>query len=154
MIQDESTSTTSRELPPGMLAVTQIPARLLALGLPMGPLALLETVGRRSGQPRTTPVVVLAHRGERWLVSPFGETDWVRNVRTAPTARLGRGRRLGEVTLTSAPAELVPELLRTYRSRYRVIPFVRAAFRQQPGDSVEAYAEDAPSHPVFRIEPA
>ena len=137
-----------------MLNATRIPHRLLALGLPLGPLQLLETVGRHSARRRTTPVVILRAQGERWIVSPFGETDWVRNLRASRTARLGRGARLRRVTLTDAPPELVPGLLRTYRRRYRLIPFVRAAFEPGATDDTDVYAEIAHRHPVFRVAPA
>jgi len=41
---------------------------------------VLETTGRTSGQPRRTPVNLLTHQGQRYLVSPRGEGQWVRNV--------------------------------------------------------------------------
>lgn len=143
--------TTSVGLPAGTVAVTRIPHQLLSVGIPLGPLELLETVGRRSGRRRTTPVAVLQAHGARWIVSPFGETDWVRNLRASPCVRLGRGARLRPVTLTEAPASLVPELLRTYRRRYRFVPFVRAAFDTRTGDDTDSYARVAHRHPVFRV---
>lgn len=144
---------TTTELPRGMLTATRIPHRLLVLGIPLGPLQLLETVGRHSARRRTTPIVILRAQGERWIVSPFGETDWVRNVRALHIARLGRGGRLRRVNLTEAPAELVPSLLRTYRRRYRLIPFVRAAFEPGSIDETEI-AELVRRHPVFHVAAA
>jgi len=55
-----------------------------------GLVARLSVPGRGSGQWRTTPVVVLEHGGERYLMSPFGETDWARNLRAARKGRLAR----------------------------------------------------------------
>ena len=53
---------------------------------------LLTARGRRSGLPRTTPIVTVEHPPERWLVSPYGEVGWVHNARarvssTSPAAR-------------------------------------------------------------------
>src|SRR5919201_1013491 len=55
---------------------------------------LLTVAGRKSGRPRTTPVTVITDPdGHRWLIAPFGEVNWVRNLRAAGTATLRSGRR-------------------------------------------------------------
>src|SRR5215831_14491928 len=48
----------------------------------------LSVRGRRSGRWHTTPVAVLEHDGERYLVSYRGASDWVRNLEASHTARL------------------------------------------------------------------
>ncbi|MGH1506333.1 MAG: nitroreductase family deazaflavin-dependent oxidoreductase [Acidimicrobiales bacterium] len=134
-----------------MLTLTKVPFRLLSVGIPMGPLVLLETTGRRSGRPRRTPVVVLRLGGVRWLVSPFGETAWVHNVRAGGEVRLGRGRRLEPVELTELDVVDRAPILREFRRRFGVVPFVRAAFEASGRDGVAAFAAEAEQHPVFRI---
>ena len=42
---------------------------------------ILEVPGRTSGVPRRTPVNLLEFDGHRYLVSPRGEGQWVKNVR-------------------------------------------------------------------------
>jgi deazaflavin-dependent oxidoreductase (nitroreductase family) len=59
----------------------------------MGPDVLLTVQGRRTGEPRTTPITVCEYGGRRGLISPFGETHWVRNLRAAGQATIGFGRR-------------------------------------------------------------
>ncbi len=54
----------------------RIASGCLQYGLPTVP-------GRKSGVPRTTPVALGERDGRRWLVSPYGEVDWVRNLRAA-----------------------------------------------------------------------
>jgi len=55
---------------------------------------MLETKGRRSGQPRTTAVNEVVVDGARYLVSTRGDADWVRNVRANGEAALvRRGRK-------------------------------------------------------------
>ena len=44
---------------------------------------LLTVRGRKSGLPRTTPVNLIEYQGRRWLVAPYREVAWVRNVRAA-----------------------------------------------------------------------
>ena len=51
------------------LAVTWIVKGLLRLGVPMGPMVLLTVRGRKSGQPRTTPVDLFEGSGRSYLVS-------------------------------------------------------------------------------------
>ncbi len=69
-----------------------IVAALLRRGVKIGNNALLTVPGRSSGEPRTTPVTILEWGGERWLQSPFGEVNWVRNLRAAGRGTLTRGR--------------------------------------------------------------
>lgn len=141
----------STEFPAGMLAVSAIPRRLLEWGVPMGPMHLLETVGRRSGNTHVVPIVLLRTGGSGWLVSPFGEVAWVRNHRAGSPVRLGRGKNLRPVDLEDAPAAEVPALLRLYRKRFGMIPFVRAAFAAGAKDHLGAFEAEAAGHPVFRV---
>ena len=65
--------------------------RLLSVGLPFGPNVLLTVRGRSSGQPRTVPVAVVEIDGRRFVQSPFGEVNWVRNLRSAREAVVSKG---------------------------------------------------------------
>jgi len=44
---------------------------------------VLEVRGRTSGEPRRVPVNLLVLEGDRYLVAPRGETQWVRNLRAS-----------------------------------------------------------------------
>lgn len=66
------------------------------------PSLLLTVTGRRSGQPRTVPLVFVRD-GDRFVVAnarPSGErrNPWVANLREAGTARVKLGRAILEVT--------------------------------------------------------
>jgi deazaflavin-dependent oxidoreductase (nitroreductase family) len=90
---------------PGWVPYFNPIARLfLAAGIPLGPDVLLTVRGRKSGMPRSTPVTLCENVGRRGLISPFGETDWVRNLRAAGRATITVGRRKEEV----AAVELGP----------------------------------------------
>ena len=55
---------------------------------------VLAVRGRTSGEWRTTPVNLLEHEGRRYLVSPRGEGQWVRNLRVAGAGELRVGKRV------------------------------------------------------------
>lgn len=123
----------------------------LARGMPMGPLWLLHTRGRSTGRDRAIPVAVLRTRGHEWLVSPFGATAWVLNVRANGKAALGRGGHLEPIELAEVHDDRVPVVLRSYRRRFAAVPFVRAAFDATGRDDLDAFAREAAHHPVFRL---
>jgi deazaflavin-dependent oxidoreductase (nitroreductase family) len=61
----------------------------LRAGLAPGALALLETTGRRTGQPRQTPVGNGLDGDTFWLVASHGtQADYVRNLLAQPRVRL------------------------------------------------------------------
>jgi len=61
---------------------------LLAARVPLGFNGLITIRGRTSGQPRTTPVAIIDVSGRRWVWSPWGEVNWVRNLRAAGRATI------------------------------------------------------------------
>ncbi|HEX3488123.1 MAG TPA: nitroreductase/quinone reductase family protein [Streptosporangiaceae bacterium] len=61
----------------------------LRAGLAPGALALLETTGRRTGQPRQTPVGNGLDGDTFWLVASHGtQADYVRNLLAQPRVRV------------------------------------------------------------------
>ena len=81
---------------------------LLAAGIPMGPNVLVTIRGRKSGLPRTTPLTIVEFSGRRWLMAPYGEVNWVRNLRATGRATITVGRRKEEVTAVElGPGEAV-----------------------------------------------
>jgi deazaflavin-dependent oxidoreductase (nitroreductase family) len=81
------------------------PMRLgLALGLAPRAFALLETVGRRSGKPRRTPVGNGLLGNTFWLVSEHGRgAGYVRNIEANPCVRVKVGR-----TWRAGTAQILP----------------------------------------------
>lgn len=138
----------------GLARVSRIPHRLLAWGVPMGPLRLLQTQDRRSGLPRAIPVAVLRHGSEDWLVSPFGATNWVRNVRANGRAELGRGKLFHAVRLVEIQDDRRADVLHHYRRTFGFVPFVRRAFTAAPGGGPPAFRMEADRHPVFLLRPS
>jgi deazaflavin-dependent oxidoreductase (nitroreductase family) len=79
--------------------------RMMGAGVPMGPNALITVRGRKSGEPRTTPVALIEIDGRRWVSSPWGDVNWVRNLRAAGQATLTIGRTQVAVTAIELAAE-------------------------------------------------
>ena len=124
---------------------------LVGPGLVIGnyPLYLLTVRGRKSGQPRTVPLVILERNGKRYVGSPYGIVDWVRNLRAAGEATLTRGRRSETVNARELPTGEATLLLREDVKGDN--PFARY-FGVTADSSLEELERAAVSHPVFVLE--
>jgi deazaflavin-dependent oxidoreductase (nitroreductase family) len=135
-------------LSPGRRAANRLVRLLLKLGLMPGPTYLLTVPGRRTGRPLSTPVTLVEEGAERWLVAPYGDVAWVRNVRAAGQVTLSRGRRVESVSIRElSPADAAPVLQR-YVSR---VPITRPYFDASPDSPLAAFEAEAPRHPVFAL---
>src|ERR1700760_4923910 len=85
-------------------------AGLTRLGVSVLGSRVLEVTGRKSGQPRRTPVNLLILDGTQYLVAPRAVTEWVRNVRAGGgKLALLRGRHRDERVATELEdSEKVP----------------------------------------------
>ena len=121
---------------------------LARLGL-TGPRTHLLTVrGRKTGKLWSTPVSIVEERGERWLVAPFGDRNWVKNARAAGWVELRRGRRHGRFAVEElSPEEAVPVLRRYYELGRVTRPFFDVTLSSPDED----WLAEAPRHPVFRL---
>ena len=73
--------------------VNPVVRRLIAGGLWPRTQALLETTGRRTGQPRRTPVGNGLREGSFWIVTEHGyAADYVKNIQADPRVRVKVGR--------------------------------------------------------------
>jgi deazaflavin-dependent oxidoreductase (nitroreductase family) len=113
---------------------------------------VLTVRGRSSGQPRSTPVNVLTLDGERYLVSPRGQTQWVRNLRVAGGGTLRLGHRAEAFTATElADGDKLP-VLSAYLRRWRFE--IGMFFDGVRPDEHDKLREISPGYPVFRISHA
>jgi deazaflavin-dependent oxidoreductase (nitroreductase family) len=126
-------------------------AMFTRLGLSVWGSRQLRVRGRKSGEWRTTPVNLLTFEGDRYLVAPRGETQWVRNLRVAGDGELRVGRRTERFRATEIADDDKPAILRAYLRRWKAEVGVFFG-----GVSAKSSEEDlfsiAPDHPVFRIE--
>jgi deazaflavin-dependent oxidoreductase (nitroreductase family) len=124
--------------------------RLARMGVSIYGSRLLAVRGRKSGEWRTTPVNPLTIDGERYLISPRGHTQWVRNMRVAGGGELRLGRKVEKFSATELPVEDRPRVLRAYLKKWKfeVGMFFQGVGPDAPEDRMLAIA---PDHPVFRI---
>ena len=123
---------------------------LLALGLVPRPTYLLTVTGRTSGRPHSTPVTLVEQDGQRWLVAPYGEVNWVRNARAAGRVTLRRGRRSETAAVVEVSPQEAAPVLKTYLAR---VPITRPYFAAAPDAPLDAFVAEAARHPVFRLLP-
>lgn len=96
-------------------------------GLPTPGVAILETTGRRSGQPRRNPVGKSLDGDTFWIVAEHGEAAaYVKNMRANPRVRVKLGRRWREGTAHPMPED-------DWRERQRSMPGLNAAMVRAMG---------------------
>lgn len=128
-------------------------AGLARLGISLWGSCELSVRGRKSGVMRSVPVNVVEHAGERFLVAPRGETEWVRNLRAAGGGELRLGSRVETFRASEIGDQDKPPVLRAYLGRWW---FEVKRFFDLPGpDAADAdLLRVAPRHPIFRLERA
>jgi deazaflavin-dependent oxidoreductase (nitroreductase family) len=119
---------------------------VLRRGLTLGSQHLLTVPGRRSGEPRSTPVSIATFGGRRYIVAAFADAAWVGNVRAAGGASLARGGRTETVRLVELPVEERGPALRAFLDQ------VRGGRRFFGGQTAAQVVAGAERYPVFRIE--
>lgn len=110
----------------------------------------LRVRGRKSGEWRSTPVNLLTVDGERYLVSPRGTTQWVRNIRVSGTGELRRGRRTEPFRAAEVTDDAKVPVLRSYLDKWgwEVGQFFEGVDKSATDDDL---ARIAPGFPVFRV---
>lgn len=124
-------------------------AMMIRLGIGPAGMHLLTVRGRKSGLPRTTPVNLIEDQGRRWLVAPYGEVSWVRNVRAAGEVELRRGASTERCLAREATTEEAVPVLRSYLRQLRLV--VGSYFDVTPSSPDAAFIAEAPCHPVFLL---
>jgi deazaflavin-dependent oxidoreductase (nitroreductase family) len=111
---------------------------------------VLEVPGRKTGEPRRTPVNLLTVDGRRYLVAPRGHTQWVRNLRVSGSGRLLLGRGAEPFTATEVPLEDAEPILRAYLRKWKweVGQFFEGVGPDAPDEDMRRIA---PNHPVFKL---
>ena len=86
------------------------------------------------------PVIPVEVGRSRYLVSPYGESDWVRNLRAAGTGELSRKGQTEVVHAAEVPVDQRGDII----ARYREVAgsLVGPCFTKLP---------DPKDHPVFQV---
>ena len=105
--------------------------------------------GRKSGLPRTVALAIIERNGKRYVGSPYGIVDWVRNLRAAGEATLTRGRRSETVNARELPQGEAAFVLREDIKGGN--PFARI-YGVTADSSPEEFERTVVTHPLFVLE--
>src|SRR5919201_6560584 len=127
----------------------RVVAALTRLGISVWGSRLLEVRGRKSGQPRRTPVNLLTLDGAKYLVAPRGHTQWVRNLRAAGEGELLLGRQRERFAGVEIADDRKEPILREYlkRWKWKVGQFFGGVDADAPEEDLRRIA---PDNPIFR----
>jgi deazaflavin-dependent oxidoreductase (nitroreductase family) len=123
---------------------------LTRLGISVAGSRELRVRGRTSGEWRSVPVNLLRLGDDRYLVSPRGRTQWVRNIRAVGSGELRVGRRTEAFGIQEVPDADKTPILREYLRRWGWE--VGRFFEGVDKDTSDAdLARIAAGFPVFRV---
>ena len=106
-------------------------------------IAVLVVPGRQSGKPRRLPMdPPFEYEGERYLVSPSGDTHWARNLRVAGEADLRLDGRVEHIRTFELEGPERDAIVTAYAAGLTCDCRIGMAKLPNPAD-----------HPTFRIEP-
>jgi deazaflavin-dependent oxidoreductase (nitroreductase family) len=128
--------------------VNRVMIRLNRWGIAAPNSYVLTVRGRKTGKADTAPVSLVEDNGQRWLVAPYGEVSWVRNVRAIGEIALTRGSQAETLKIREVDPQESAPILKKYITRESI---VRPYFDVQPDSPLEAFAAEAPRHPVFQL---
>jgi deazaflavin-dependent oxidoreductase (nitroreductase family) len=110
--------------------------------LKTGLTVLLEVRGRRTGTPLRVALFPVTVDGTSYLLSQYGVTGWVRNLRAAGGGELSRKGHAAPFTAVEVDGAERDRVIAAFRAKMPR-PF-RRDFEQRPA---------AADHPTFRVEP-
>jgi hypothetical protein len=113
----------------------------LAMRFGIGGSTALVVKRRSSGTAQEIPVLPVSHDGVKYVVSARGESDWVRNVRSAGRLELRRGGTSETYNAVEIPVSESAEVI--------------AAYRAKAGRAVAGFWKRLPDpadHPTFRLD--
>jgi deazaflavin-dependent oxidoreductase (nitroreductase family) len=125
---------------------------LLKARVPLGPNRLVVIRGRKSGVLRPTPIAVIRVDGRVFVWAPWGEVNWVRNLRAAGRATIIERSGQEEVTATELDAPQRVEFFRDILAPHaRRIPFGFIFVRLLDGVDLNHPAKIALDRRVFEL---
>ena len=121
---------------------------------PAGPNRLVTIRGRKSGLPRTAALAVLEVEGRRWVWAPWGDVQWVQNLRAAGDATIAdRGRNEDVRAIELDPTERIAFFRDVLGPFARSLPFGYWFIRIVDGVDLKDPVAAASRCPVFELHP-
>jgi deazaflavin-dependent oxidoreductase (nitroreductase family) len=124
------------------------------LGLRTGPAMVLTVPGRKSGQPRSTPMTPFTHDdGLLYTVAGYPGADWAANARAAGRGTLARGRKSRQVRISELSRDESRPILRAFAVKVPVgVSFAKRSGLVKDGTPDE-FEHLAGRLAVFRFDP-
>lgn len=140
--------------PPRWLKLTnKVMIAMQKLGISTGPPMVLTVPGRKTGQPRSTPMTPFTLDGQLYTVAGYPGADWVRNARAAGSGTLAKGRKSQRVNIIELPPEQARPVLRAFPVEVPIgVSFLKRAGLVREGTPAEVEAL-AGRIAVFRLDP-
>ncbi len=129
--------------------VNRLMAGMIRMNMASPTMYLLTVHGRKTGKTYSAPVTLILKDDQRWLVSPYGEVNWVKNARAAGEVTLAHGNKIETVKIHESDPKQSAPILKEYITQ---IGIVRPYFNAQPDSALEAFEAEATGHPVFLLE--
>ncbi|HLY28914.1 MAG TPA: nitroreductase family deazaflavin-dependent oxidoreductase [Aggregatilineales bacterium] len=128
--------------------VNQVWSYLIRRGMAPHSMSLITVSGRKTGKPYTVVVGLVTQNGEQYLVSPYGEVNWVQNARAAEKLSVRHGKEEWTARIEEQSPQQSAPVLKKYLSEH---PVTRPYFEIGSAAPVEAFEGEAPRHPVFLL---
>ncbi|HEX8982568.1 MAG TPA: nitroreductase family deazaflavin-dependent oxidoreductase [Ktedonobacterales bacterium] len=127
---------------------------LMTAGVPLGLNRIVTIRGRKTGIPRAVALAVLEVSGRRWVWAPWGDVNWVRNLRAAGRATITVRRRQEDVTATELDlAQRVAFFSDVVAPFARSLPLGFWFIRVMDGVDLNHPADAAEGGRVFELHP-
>jgi deazaflavin-dependent oxidoreductase (nitroreductase family) len=124
-------------------------------GIRAGPVSVITVAGRRSGQPRSTPVTPWVVDGTRYVIAGIGTSDWSRNARAAGAGTLTSGRNATRVRLTEVTDPALKErVVVAFGTENRGAASFLKQIGVAPERTPKGFAAAVPYVAVFEVAPA
>ena len=141
-----------RRPPRYLKSMNKVMMAVQKLGIPTGPAMVLTVPGRKSGQPRSTPMTPFDHDGGLYTVAGYPGSDWAANARAAGAGTLSRGRKSRRVKIVELSTEEAGPVLRSFAVKVPVgVAFARRSGLVAEGTPAE-FAALAGQLAVFRFD--
>jgi hypothetical protein len=130
--------------------VNQLFRWLAEAGIGVAGTRALRIRGRNTGKLRGVVINLMTVQGRDYVVSPRGNTQWVRNARAAGQVEMGPRWRGRDVQISEVADDAKPALLKVYLKRWywEVKGHVGGLTPDSTDEQIRAVA---PSIPVFEL---
>ena len=131
-------------------AANQVFRWLAEAGISIAGTRALRVRGRKTGKLRGVVINLMTVDGRDFVVSPRGNTQWVRNARAAGEVEMGPRWRSQEVRISEVADDAKPELLKRYLERWywEVKGHVGGLTPESTDEQIRAVA---PSIPILEL---